>query len=195
MFKREWFQIVDGVTEGGAQCRAWDLAATHQSAINVDPDYTVGLKGTRTADGTFYITNMQRLRSSPGMRDQAILEAANLDGTSCTVRMPQDPGQAGKSQAEHFARLLAGFSLRILSVSGDKKTRASPAASQAEFDKIKLVRGHWNEDFLDELCNFPNDAHDDIVDALSDLIDELSGATTYDLEALNAGFDRLLFGW
>jgi phage terminase large subunit-like protein len=32
---------------------------------------------------------------------------------------------------------------------------------------VRVVRGDWNKDFLDELQNFPNGQHDDQVDAVS----------------------------
>jgi predicted phage terminase large subunit-like protein len=30
---------------------------------------------------------------------------------------------------------------------------------------VKLLEGPWNQGFIDELCAFPNGAHDDQVDA------------------------------
>ena len=32
--------------------------------------------------------------------------------------------------------------------------------------KVFLVRGSWNEAFMDQCCNFPNDTHDDMLDVL-----------------------------
>jgi predicted phage terminase large subunit-like protein len=32
---------------------------------------------------------------------------------------------------------------------------------------VKIVEGDWNKSFIDELCSFPNSAHDDQVDAAS----------------------------
>jgi predicted phage terminase large subunit-like protein len=37
---------------------------------------------------------------------------------------------------------------------------------------VVLVRGKWNEPFIDELCNFPA-GHDDQVDAASGAFEEL----------------------
>lgn len=84
------------------------------------------------------------------------------------------------SQAETFVRLLAGYSVVVKPVTGDKATRANPAAVQAEAGNIKLLRGTWNEAFLDELCGFPGLSNDDRVDALSDAINELALGSTYD---------------
>ena len=46
------------------------------------------------------------------------------------MRLPQDPGQAGKSQASSFVKLLAGYSVIAKPISGDKLTRAQPFAAQ-----------------------------------------------------------------
>jgi predicted phage terminase large subunit-like protein len=45
-------------------------------------------------------------------------------------------------------------------VTADKFTRA-------EAGKVVLVRGPWIDDFLDQVCSFPNGRHDDQVDAVS----------------------------
>ena len=52
-------------------------------------------------------------------------------------------------------------------VTADKFTRALAWANRAEAGKVVLVRGAWNEEFLEEVCQFPNGRHDDQVDAVS----------------------------
>jgi predicted phage terminase large subunit-like protein len=182
LFKHDWFEIVDYHPRGTLEARAWDLAAAVPSSKNGDPDYTVGLKAVRLEDRSILITHMVRFRKSPGARDAAILELAAIDGWSCVIRLPQDPAQAGKSQAEHFARMLDGYSLSIKPVSGEKALRATPAAMMAELGRIKLLRGPWNAAFLEEITAFPSGAHDDVVDALSDLVDELGSRYVYTLD-------------
>lgn len=174
VFKREWFEIVDVLPECDIFTRAWDLAASEPTTNNPDPDYTVGLHGARSKSGAFYITDRYKDRVTAAKVDNAILWNAENDGKRCTVRLPQDPGQAGKSQAAAMTKMLAGFPIEIKPVTGDKVVRAKPASSQAEQGMIKLLRGDWNNDFLRTLEAFPSGAHDDDVDALSDLIDELS---------------------
>ncbi|MES2340092.1 MAG: phage terminase large subunit, partial [Pseudomonadota bacterium] len=148
---------------------------------SADPDYTVGLKGKRISDGQFFITNMERGRWSPGRVATTVKNTATQDGRVCNIRMAQDPGQAGKQQAAFYMTYLAGWPLNIVPVagSGDKEARARPAAAQAEFGFINIVRGDWNEEFFNEVCSFPASRHDDITDALSDLIDELSNHSTF----------------
>jgi predicted phage terminase large subunit-like protein len=50
---------------------------------------------------------------------------------------------------------------------GSKVERANPLSAQAEAGNIKLIQGPWIGAFLDELCAFPEGAHDDQVDATS----------------------------
>ena len=179
VFKKHWFEIVDELPGITAECRAWDLAASEPTAQNPDPDYTVGLKGVKGIDNCFYIVDRYKDRVTPAKVDNAVRQNAEKDGVNCLVRLPQDPGQAGKSQAAAMARLLQGCSFEIKTVTGDKVTRAKPASSQAEQGMIKLLRGDWNDDFLRMLEAFPSTAHDDDIDALSDLIDELSKQSSF----------------
>ena len=46
-------------------------------------------------------------------------------------------------------------------------TRALKWAPLAEEGKIILVRGAWNREFLDEVCQFPGGPFDDQIDAVS----------------------------
>ena len=46
--------------------------------------------------------------------------------------------------------------------------------SSAELENVRLVRGSWNRDFLDEFELFPGGAHDDIVDATSGAFGKLT---------------------
>jgi predicted phage terminase large subunit-like protein len=81
--------------------------------------------------------------------------------------IPQDPGQAGKFQAAYLAGQLRGYSVSSEREEGNKERRADPFAAQCEHGFVKLVAGDWNQAFVDELCAFPNGAHDDQVDAAS----------------------------
>jgi predicted phage terminase large subunit-like protein len=57
----------------------------------------------------------------------------------------QDPGQAGKSQAQHLVRALSGFTVRPATESGDKLTRFGPFSSQCRAGNVKIRRGPWRD--------------------------------------------------
>lgn len=172
MFQRGDFEIVDAVPAGARRCRAWDFAASTQKP-GKQPDWTVGLKMAHL-NGVFYIEDVVRDRWSPGDVEKNLKNTASQDGTDVLIRMPQDPGAAGKADAATKVKLLAGYGVTVEPVTGDKATRAKPASAQAEAGNVKLIRARWNEAFLDEVSSFPNAVFDDQVDAFADALNELA---------------------
>jgi predicted phage terminase large subunit-like protein len=146
--------------------RGWDLAATKQTGTR-DPDWTVGLKMARLPSGLYVVLDVVRFRGGPDEVDGTIRNITRQDGAGIRVSLPQDPGQAGKSQALAFTRLLSGYRVEISPETGDKATRASLFASQVNGGNVAIVRAPWNAAFLDELAAFPSGIKDDQVDAAS----------------------------
>jgi predicted phage terminase large subunit-like protein len=183
LFKRQWFPMIDAVPAGSIQAvRYWDRAATKPHEGNKDPDWTRGLKLYKYGDGTFVIVDLKSLRDTPGQIEKLIKNVAAHDSYSVTIMSQQDPGSAGVSEAEHFIRMLAGFDVRVETMSKDKITRAKPVSAQCEVGNIKVLRAHWNEEFFGELENFPDPkSHDDIVDVFSGAFNSMSqGLSTVD---------------
>jgi len=48
------------------------------------------------------------------------------------IALPQDPAQAGKAQAAHLLKLLAGYRARFAPACGDKVTRFGTFSALAE---------------------------------------------------------------
>ena len=183
MFKRAWFDVVDAAPATVRKVRRWDFAATdprEQKKQGGDPDWTVGLLLSES-NGVYYIEHVTRDQVSPAGVEKMLKATAEQDGKRIKVRIPQDPGAAGKSNAAHQVKLLAGWDVKAAPETGSKEVRATPVSAQAEAGNIKLVRGPWNEAFLDEVSMFPNAAHDDQVDALSGAFAELVTGSTYNL--------------
>jgi predicted phage terminase large subunit-like protein len=150
----------------GSTIRAWDLAATKESGGR-DPDWTVGLRMSRLADGRYFVSNVKRLRGDPAAVEAAIVETAQADGRGTKILLPQDPGAAGKLVSRYLTSRLAGYDVQVARESGAKATRAGPIAAQVNIGNVLMAKGAWNTAFLEELEHFPNGAHDDQVDALS----------------------------
>jgi predicted phage terminase large subunit-like protein len=165
LFKREWFaNPVKFAPLDLELVRAWDLASAYDESN--DPDYTVGLlMGHDPETQIFYILNVIRGRFTPGQREKTITSTAILDGHSCHIRIPQDPGGAGKFEAYHLVGLLQGYMVSVEREEDSKEYRANSFAAQCEHGFVKLLEGPWNQAFVEELCAFPAGAHDDQVDA------------------------------
>ncbi len=162
--------------------RAWDLAATSETEGG-EPAYTAGVLMGRRADGRFIVIDVINVRQSAGEVRATIKRTAMTDNAiygNVKVRLPQDPGQAGKDQAQSFALLLAGLNFRILPVSGSKETRAEPVAAQWQAGNFDIVVAGWNEEYFAQLESFPSSKFKDMVDATSDAFSELVQITERD---------------
>ena len=173
IFKPNKIEVIDAIPSGCRFVRAWDLAASREKQ-GTDPDYTVGAKIGQLQDGRLVIIDIDRFRGAPHEVEAALKNDAKRDGTNCRVRIPQDPGQAGKAQVAYLIRQLAGFTVVAEVVSGDKVKRAEPFASQVNVGNVMMLRAGWNDTLIDEMRMFPNGSHDDQIDALSDAFAELN---------------------
>jgi predicted phage terminase large subunit-like protein len=168
LFKRHWFGIVDRLPHLIARVRAWDLAATPEDEETArDPDWTVGLLMGKDSSRNHYILDMRRLRGSPQQVQALVRSTAEEDGQGVRIVMEQEPGSAGKMVIDHYLRVLAGWAFYGERSSGSKSERAQPLAALAEGGAVKLLRGTWNKEFLDEAELFPFGVHDDQIDCAS----------------------------
>ena len=173
LFKRAWFEIVDELPKGGNRGRYWDLAATEEEK-GKEPDWTVGGYGV-FLDGVLYLADFRRNRWSPQKTEIAIGAVAGMDGRMLPVYMEQEPGSSGKIVIDHYARrILPGYIFYGDKKTGSKVEAARPLAAAAEAGNVKLVKGLWNNLFLNEIEVFPNGKFDDQVDVASGLHNKLA---------------------
>jgi predicted phage terminase large subunit-like protein len=179
LFRREWFPIIEAIPAGWiAAIRFWDRAATKPHSENPDPDWTRGLLMFKYPNGSYVVGDLKSMRDTPGQVEQFIKNVASHDGHYVRVMSQQDPGSAGKSEGLHFVQSLPGFDVRLMTTSKAKVVRAKPVSAQAEVHNIHVVRAPWNREFFQELENFPEGAHDDIVDVLSGAFNEIAGGVS-----------------
>jgi len=181
MLQRDWFEIVRTIPNRMKlkTIRWWDLAATEKTRKSGRPDYTVGAKLSLDEEtGVVYVEDIARLQKSSHEVEKVVTRIAASDDVyaSSTKRrtqiwMEQEPGSSGKSLISHYLRnVLQGYPFRG-EVTRKSKTyfieSETLLGAGAEGGIVKLVRGAWNEDFLQEAAMFPNGANDDMVDAVS----------------------------
>ena len=155
--------------------RAWDLAATAEDEGG-DPAYTAGVLMGKRSNGRYIIADVINLRLSAADVRKTIKLTAQTDlhkYRRVRVRLPQDPGQAGKAQAQSFIRYLAGFDVRAVAESGSKEARAEPVAAQWQAGNFDVVIGDWNEEYFAQMESFPSSKFKDMVDATSSAFTEI----------------------
>lgn len=182
-FKTEQFTFVDAVPKNIiAYARSWDLAATEPTPLNPDPDATAGVLMGLLDDGRVIVLDVKRKQIKANdarnlLRNMAAIDQGKYKFVQITI--PQDPGQAGKAQAQSLVSMLAGYSVEIVSPTGSKEVRATPFASQVQAGNVLILKGEWNDMYLAELESFPESKHDDMVDASSDAFNKLMHATNW----------------
>lgn len=177
MFKREWFDVLGYEPQFVRMVRFFDKAGTEGGR----GARTAGVLMGRTEKGMFVILDVVKERLGAVEREalikrMAIVDAQRYDGR-VTTYVEQEPGSGGKESAEATVRNLAGFDCRIERVTGAKEVRAEPMAAQASVGNVKLLKGKWNEEFLDEIEVFPVGRLKDQCDAASGALNKLCEVT------------------
>jgi len=205
LFKRAWFadKIIPRSSvpsTGRRRVRAWDFAAT-EATQGATPDWTACVRGFNIGPD-FYFDHGDRIQETAGTVQATVKSYAETDPPGTFHRIPVDPAQAGKGQAESYVKALRGYALKPVSTvgRGDKIGRATPWAIQAQYGHVYLVNSGPIEDgidawiltFLDEVCAFPKGSNDDYVDAASDCFDELARMPTAPFESASAGKSEVL---
>ena len=168
VFKPGMLQVIDALpAERITWVRGWDFGATDGG------DPTAGAKIGRLPDGRLIIADMVHGQWGPDERDAVLRNTASQDGYGVRISLPQDPGQAGKTQALYMTRMLQGYRVHTSPESGDKVTRAEPFAAQVNVGNVLMLRGSWNNGLIEEMRMFPNGKHDDRIDACSRAFAEL----------------------
>ena len=126
-----------------------------------------------TDPSRYVILDVRRGQLNPLHVEETFVSTAFGDGRGVRISLPQDPGQAGKGQAQRFVGLAAGYDARSSIESGDKVTRFNPFSAQAEAGNVDYVAAPWNDVYLGALEAFPDAGKDD-ADATSRAFDELT---------------------
>lgn len=168
LFLREWFQPLKTLPAGCRLARGWDLAATPDASAPA----TAGALLAKAPDGRIIVVDMKVARLASGGVERLLKNTALEDeekyGSSVRGSIPQDPGQAGKTQKQSFiSGPLMGRNYIATPETGDKLTRAQPLAAQAEAGNLYILPGEWNRAFIDEATVFPFGKFSDQVDAAS----------------------------
>ena len=180
-FPRSRCRLVEEIPDDVVRwVRAWDLAATEDKK-NTRPEdgpaFTAGVLIGKRKNGRYIIADVINRRMNSADVRKTVLDIAKMDkatyGRKVRIRMNQDPGQAGKEQAENYLKMLAGFSVNITPETGSKETRAEPLSAQwigpegAEEGFVDVLIAPWTETYLGQLEAFPESKFKDMVDASS----------------------------
>lgn len=160
IIKRDWFEIVD------------ECPATSPDFV-LDTAYTKDLKNDPSGFMAFIkhrhdivITDWQTKRLEfPDLIDytKAFAKANKYSRQSMLI---VEPKASGKSLVQQLKRDTDLNIKESAPPDKDKVTRATAITPTLESGRVKLLKGAWNESFIQEVCSFPVAAHDEAVDCL-----------------------------
>lgn len=164
LFKREKFNVIDvPPSDIVRRVRAWDLAMSDKTSA----DFTVGALFGVTSTQHVVVLDIVRAQVDWDAVPDLIERVALADGHSVSVVMERAFIQARAVQKVIEKPNLHHHVIRGYQPDTDKLTRALPFAARVGEGMVSVLRRHWTEAYIDELCSFPRAAHDDQVDASS----------------------------
>lgn len=162
--------------------RAWDLAATEGAG-----DWTVGSLMGIGVNGDLYVLDRQRFRKNSAAVEDAVKQTAQLDGHETKILIEQEKAGAGKSQVEHYQRLLAGYFVEPAKIDGSKEVRATPYSAMQQRRRVwlperdELLCKEWIAEHARMMGDGRRPRHDDQIDTGAYCVLELIGQGESDM--------------
>ncbi len=163
LFKREHFKIIDKAPKGLNWFRAWDLAASESESA----DYTASFRVAQDSNGNVYIDGGIRVKFDWAKVRKLIKQTSIKERFDTMVGIEAQGIQKGMVQECWADPELVSVGILGIPVPSSKRIRAMPVMARAEAGKLYLVKGAWNEAFIEEFVHFDVGEHDDQVDAVS----------------------------
>jgi predicted phage terminase large subunit-like protein len=171
IMKRKWFEIVDMPDRVAAQRKAV-LDTAYGDKTSNDP---TGMLSYFVHNNDLYILDYTGQRMQFPDLVKFIPANAAKNGLSRGAPIKIEPKASGKSVVQQLRVNNPEYNwIEWKMPDGDKVARAEVIAVPClEAGRVKLIRGSWNEAFIDRCCKFPNDVHDEEVDCLVMACDDL----------------------
>ncbi len=196
LFAIEKVKVEAAAPDGLKWVRAWDLASTEKETAKDDPDWTagalVGIRQIKNEAGQsvdeVWLKHVARFQGKAPDRDKYIRSAISVDGAGITQYIEAVGGY--KDTYNNIKAFVDGKATvrSIEDVHKDKVERSEALQVVVEAGNFHVVRGEWNQAFLDELAAFPSGRHDDQVDAVVHAYNARArGPSFADLPKITAG--------
>ncbi|MCO5291375.1 MAG: phage terminase large subunit [Chitinophagaceae bacterium] len=168
LFKRDWFEIMDNVPKEGATIN-FQLDTAFTAKTENDP--TGVLSYFRKGEYVYITGWVSKRLEFPELVAFIKTYTAEM-GYSHKSKIRIEPKASGLPLIQ---QLKNETNLNIIASPNpvkDKVTRATEILSKCEAGRVRLIRGNWNETFLNEVCMFPKGKHDEAVDCLTEVVRE-----------------------
>lgn len=158
MFPRDKITIIDAIpAKATRRLRYWDKAATKQKDTG-RAKFTAGVKmsyipeGDHPYSGCILVEHVVRGKWEPDERNRIMKQTAQMERGVKQLH-EQEPGSGGKESAQITNKMFGsvGSGTEEDRVTGDKILRMDPFSSQWKAGNVLILRGDWNQAYLDEM--------------------------------------------
>lgn len=167
MIKKEWFEIIEW--ESHYKNLVWNFVAdtAYTDKEKNDPSGYIayarqGSNYIIRAAETAHLEFPELMRALPSFCHQ--------NGYSRRSMIEIEPKASGKSLVQTLRKETSLNVKEGVPPAKDKVSRVNDSSPIMEAGRIKLIRGRWNKEFLEQLTTFPNAKHDEYVDCVTMLI-------------------------
>jgi predicted phage terminase large subunit-like protein len=167
LIKKHWFEIIDWKPEFNNL--AWNFTADTAYTEDESNDPS-GYLAYAKYNNDFIIRFAQTEYLEFPDLCKALPTFAQQNGYSQRSVIEVEPKASGKSLVQTLKRETSLNIKEGKPPANDKVARVNDTSPTMEAGRVKLVRGVWNKEFLDQISTFPNAEHDEYVDCLTMMI-------------------------
>lgn len=183
ILKKRWFEIVDKTIPKNVAIKVRLDTAYTEDQVN-DPS---GFFAYFMENGIMHVVNAEEQYLEFPELEKYIPVYCFNHGCDSRSTIKVEPKATGKSVVQKLKNIqgLNIFEGRV--PKDDKTARVNAIAPSCEAGKVKLIRGAWNQKFLDQLGGFPNAKHDDMLDCFTEAGKEefIEGGSDYGFRKVN----------
>ena len=164
LIDKSWFEIIDW--EFSYDKLDWNFVAdtAYTSKEENDPS---GYIAYAKNGNEWIIRNAQTEHLEFPELCKALPNFAYQNGYGSRSMVEVEPKASGKSLVQTLRKQTRLNVKEGVPPSKDKTSRVKDTSPIMESGRVKLIRGKWNNDFLDQISMFPNAKHDEYVDCLT----------------------------
>jgi predicted phage terminase large subunit-like protein len=118
------------------------------------------------SQNNLYITNFKKGHWEFLEQCKHLIEFVKENGYSLNSIIEIEPKSSGKDVVNTLKKQTSLNIKEAKNPTKDKEARANDISPFIESGRVYLVRGGWNDDFIQQCATFPNAKHDEEVDCL-----------------------------
>jgi predicted phage terminase large subunit-like protein len=169
--KREWFGRISRADFNQLKDKRHPVFFLDTAYTEKQSNDPTGMIATTFVDKTLYIFKAQKKFLEFPALNKNITEFCRVNGYVAGSSIRVEPKASGKSVVQQLKHETLLNVVETPVPKEDKTTRLNVASPAVETGRVILVEDTWNDEFLSEVCGFPNAKHDEYVDLLSYAVD------------------------